>query len=129
LAARIAGEIKQTAKHVQMLARGLVPVEVDAQGLRAALADLALRISELHHVHCEYRCCESVAVADNFVATHLYRIAQEAVTNALKHAQANHIVISLAETDGNITLTIACNVSNSLCCIDAAARVRRELLS
>jgi two-component system, LuxR family, sensor kinase FixL len=106
LAARIAREIKETGKHVQLLARGLVLVEVDPQGLRAALADLALRISELHHGHCEHRCFESVAVANNFVATHLYRIAQEAVTNALKHGQANHIIISLAETDGNLTLTI-----------------------
>lgn len=106
-AKRLADEINETAKQVHLLSRGLVPVEVDAQGLRAALTELAYRISELHRIRCEFRCETPVAVADNFIATHLYRIAQEAVNNAMKHSAAKRIEISLANAQGNIILQIS----------------------
>ena len=48
-------------------------------------------------------------VKDDIVATHLYRIAQEAITNALKHAQADHITVSLAKIDGQISLEVQDN--------------------
>jgi signal transduction histidine kinase len=43
------------------------------------------------------------------VATHLYRIAQEAIGNAIKHAQAKSIVLSLKQSDGELTLTVKDN--------------------
>ncbi len=43
------------------------------------------------------------------MATHLYRIAQEATGNAIKHAQAKSIVVSLKQSDGELTLTIKDN--------------------
>lgn len=105
-AKRLADEINEAAKQVHSLSRGLVPVEVDVQGLRAALTALAHRISELHRVRCEFRHEGTIAVADNFVATHLYRIVQEAVNNAIKHSGAKRIVISLANSNGNIVLEV-----------------------
>ena len=79
-------------------------MEVDAAGLMAALAELASRTSELQGVTCTFECKEPVLVDDNHTATHLYRIASEAVTNALKHSQARNVTISLEGDEGSITL-------------------------
>lgn len=106
VAARLAAGINQCARHVHLLSRGLVPVEVDAQGLRAALSDLVAKITEQYGVKAVFQCDASTELRDNFVATHLFRIAQEAVTNAVKHGRATHIDVSLAVDDKFITLTL-----------------------
>ncbi len=72
----------------------------------AALAELASQTSELHGGTCTFECKEPVLVDDNQTATHLYRIAKEAVTNALKHSRANNIVISLEDDEKTITLRV-----------------------
>jgi signal transduction histidine kinase len=106
LAARLAAGINESARHVHLLSRGLVPVEVDAQGLRSALTDLASTVGEQYTVQCRFDCHGPADVADNYVATHLYRIAQEAVNNAIKHGRAEWIEISLAGTEEIITLKV-----------------------
>ncbi len=109
LATRLADGIKESTAHVHLLARGLVPVDIDAEGLRSALADLAERIVEQYGVQCEFRCSGNIDVTDNFVATHLYRIVQEAINNAIKHGQANRIEISLDEQNDVISLQVQDN--------------------
>ncbi len=106
LAAKILQGLRRTLSHVRALSRGLVPVEVSAHGLMAALADLTARINEESGVSCTFACEEPVPVEDNTTATHLYRIAQEAVSNALKHGQGKHIEVGLGFTDGLLTLRI-----------------------
>ena len=86
-----------------------MPVEVDVEGLMVALADLALRTSELPGVRCTFECDEPVCILDNQTATHLYRLSQETVTNALKHGHARKIVISLSDDGELITLKITDN--------------------
>ncbi len=118
-AARLAKGIRETLEDTRLLARGLIPVEVDAHGLMSALGDLAAQTSQLrvHNsqsretalVTCTFRCDSPVEVNDNFVATHLYRIAQEAVTNALKHGSADQIEITLAKDRELLTLNISDN--------------------
>jgi PAS domain S-box-containing protein len=108
-AAKLATGVAEANRHVRLLSRGLVPVEVEPQGLMAALAELAKRTTELHGVACRFQCAKPVEIADVFLATHLYRIAQEAVTNALKHAQADTITISLQKVDGAIRLCVLDN--------------------
>ena len=84
--------------------RGLLPVAVDTEGLMAALADLADRIQQRETRRpCTFDCPEPVSVADNLTATHLYLIAQEAVHNALKHAQPKNIRIFLSRIDASDT--------------------------
>ena len=61
----------------------------------AALSDLADRIQQEGKATCKFDCPEPVSVADNLNATHLFLIAQEAVHNAVKHAQPKNIRISL----------------------------------
>jgi two-component system CheB/CheR fusion protein len=106
LATKIAEGIKRVLGQVRALSRGLIPVEVDAAGLMAALAELASRTSGLHGVTCTFDCREPVLLEDNQTATHLYRIAKEAVTNALKHSRAKNITISLEGDDRSVTLRI-----------------------
>jgi PAS domain S-box-containing protein len=106
LAAKVREGLARALAQVRNYARGLIPVEVDARGLHAALAELAARTSRLHGVPCALECTEPVDLADNQAATHLYHIAQEAVTNALRHARPRHITIRLEGGDRLITLRV-----------------------
>lgn len=91
------------------MSRGLVPVVLDANGLMAALKDLAQSTERIFRVSCPFRCNPPVRVNDNTVATQLFRIAQEAVANAVKHSHAERIEISLRITDGHYLLGIRDN--------------------
>lgn len=106
MASRLADGIREAANHVHFLSRGLVPVDVDAEGLRASLTDLAARVNDQYGVACEFHCTGTIGIPDNFVATHLYRIAQEAVNNAIKHGRAGRISMSLVESRGAVTLAV-----------------------
>jgi two-component system sensor kinase FixL len=88
------------------LAHGLNPVDLDAGGLPAALEQLAGRIADSTHVSCEFHWDGRAGARNGTVATHLYRIAQEAVSNAIKHAKPSRIDLGLTETGGNLTLKI-----------------------
>lgn len=99
--------LREAITQTRFLARGLVPVGSDPDALQVGLAELAERISGLGHTHCTFDCPEPVAIAKPFVAGHLYRIAQEAVNNAIKHARAREIAVRLVETDEALVLEIA----------------------
>jgi len=71
------------------------------KGLAIALRDAAEKAQQLHGVVCDLQMADDVAVTDRLVATHLYYIAQESVTNAVRHGQARHIVVRLARTEGH----------------------------
>ena len=107
IADRIVGGIGEVLDRIRAVARGLIPVEVDADGLMAALADLAFRTDELEGITCRFECAEPVTVRDNTTATELYRIAQEAVTNAVRHGRPTNIRIALERVDGRIHLEVA----------------------
>jgi PAS domain S-box-containing protein len=94
---------------VQHLAHGIMPVQIEPQGLQLALEDLAASICNRRGLQCVFDCPEPVVVSDNSVATHLYRIAQEAVNNALRHSQADLITISLKSLDQHFALQISDN--------------------
>jgi two-component system, LuxR family, sensor kinase FixL len=94
-ASKIAEHVRRTISHTRMLARGLSPVEVEANGLMSALDELAKSASALLRIDCRFHCPRPVLVKDNAAATHLYRIAQEALNNAVKHGRATHVRIEL----------------------------------
>jgi len=106
-AAKIVDGLEEALSHVRALAKGLVPVEVDAEGLMIALSELASRTSDLHGVNCTFECDEPVCILDNQTAMHLYRLSQEAVNNAVKHGRGRNIRISLADDGDLVTLSIA----------------------
>ncbi len=105
-AERIAAHLETLHEEVRALSRGLVPVHLDAEGLRAALEDLAVRTQEQTRVFCVFRCDEPVPVVDADAATHLYRIAQEAVSNALRHGRPRTIRISLRRGAAALVLAV-----------------------
>lgn len=109
MANRVAKGIKQSAEQVHLLSHGLIPVDIDVEGLRASLTELASRVTKQYGLHCEFQHEAGVRVSDNFVATHLYRIAQEAINNAVKHGDAKRIEISLGRSDGEVILEVLDN--------------------
>lgn len=88
------------------LSRGLFPVQLELDGLSLALRQLAAGVSARARVHCRVDCPQAVLVRDNVVATHLYRIAQEAVNNAVKHSRAASILIELKNNHNRIELRV-----------------------
>jgi signal transduction histidine kinase len=116
LAAKSLPEAADAAKVVQLveegitlarnLARGLEPVEMDANGLMAAFQELAGRITKSTRIRCVFECDAPVLVQNDKAATHLYRIAQEAVHNAIRHAKPKRIGINLSESNGVVSLRI-----------------------
>jgi two-component system, LuxR family, sensor kinase FixL len=101
--------VTQANTRAREMSRGLMPVVLDSAGLMAALADLAQSTERVFRVSCPFRCDRPVQVPDNKMATQLYRIAQEAVANAIKHSRADRIEIGLSEGDGEIALSIRDN--------------------
>jgi two-component system sensor kinase FixL len=108
-AAKIVQLVNESIRMTRELARGLLPVVSDARGLMSALERWAGEICELFHVSCRFECDEPVFVHDAVQAEHLYRVAQEAVTNAIKHGHATRITIGLAMVKGGGVLTIRDN--------------------
>ena len=105
-AARIVSLVNEAINTTRELAHGLLPVISDAHGLLSALGRLAAEVEDLFNISCRLSAPEPVLIHDANRSTHLYRIAQEAVNNAIKHGQAKNILISLSAADGYGTLKI-----------------------
>jgi len=88
------------------LAKGLYPVEMEADGLMLALEEFAATSSELFKVSCRFECDSPVLIHDPATAGHLYRIAQEAVGNAIKHGKARNILIRLDVSEESTVLSV-----------------------
>ena len=101
----------QTIGQARDLAHGLSPVELESNDLGAALKHLGLSTRRLFNVSCVVHCRQRVRLADMTVATHLYRVAQEAVTNAIRHGKADRIWISLGRRKDRLTLRVRDNGS------------------
>ncbi len=104
-AERLAELIHQTIVESKDLARGLDPVTDDEGGLGAALDDLARSSERMFGVSCEVRTDRTVSI-DREVATHLYRIAQEAISNAVRHGEAKRVVVELALGEARLVLSV-----------------------
>jgi signal transduction histidine kinase len=88
------------------LAHGISPAEMETEGLVTALQEFAANTSQLFKVNCVFDCESLPAINDATTATHLYRITQEAVNNAIRHGKPRQIVISLASHKDRAELTI-----------------------
>jgi signal transduction histidine kinase len=107
---RLSGYIRSAITQTRSLAHGLTPFKVESGGLEIALADLAETTSASSGIRCRFHCASPiVVVADQKSATHLYRIAQEAVSNTLRHSRASLIDISLTCEDKVLTLEVSDN--------------------
>lgn len=106
LAGRVRAGISRVQRRVRDLCRGLLPVEVDAEGLMAALEDLCSKFSAGQGVSCRFECRSPVAIDDNRTATHLFRIAQEAISNAVRHGRPRSILVRLESAGEDLSLTV-----------------------
>lgn len=99
--------LREAVGQTRYLARGLVPVGGEPDALQVGLAELASRTNGLGGVRCVFESRKSVSLPDPTVTSQLYRIAQEAVNNALKHAGAKLITLRLAVKAGRLQLEVA----------------------
>jgi signal transduction histidine kinase len=106
-AAKITALLNDALSLTRSLARGLHPVALKSGGLIAALADLADRTSEIYQVTCRFAGPAEEPPLTDTSATHLYRIAREAVTNAVNHGHAKQIDIALEVAAGHTGLRVA----------------------
>lgn len=105
-AQRVVELVNQSVAQMRGLARGLAPVEMTGLGLRQALVDMAKQTSQISTVDCVCH-AEEVPELDPTTALHLYRIAQEAVSNAIRHGEARNISIVLRRSRKTLQLRIA----------------------
>ncbi len=108
-AAKIVELVNDAIRKTRELARGLLPVVSDAQGLMSALRLYASEVKDLFRIACHFQCDAPVLIHDASMAAHLYHIAQEAVNNAIRHGHATEIVIRLFSGDREGTLMIRDN--------------------
>ena len=98
--------VEDGIKLARNLARGIYPVEMEAEGLMAAFDELANNVSNVSKIKCVFECERPVLIQEAAVTTHLYRITQEAISNAIRHGKAKRIGISLSERGGVVTLAV-----------------------
>lgn len=109
LATQLASGLREAISQVRALSRGLIPVNIDAEGFINALEALIADIRSQTNISIVLIINDRVLISDNSSAMHLYRIAQEAVNNAIKHAKASRIEVSVGLEDERGRLSITDN--------------------
>lgn len=107
--ATIKDYLQKVTTQSKQLARGLYLHELENNGLEQALKELTITVHNLFNVRCDFQCDGVLTVHDLETATHLYRIAQEALSNSVKHSMAEIITLSVQCTPRQIALTVRDN--------------------
>ena len=111
--AEVTGEIAEMLRdaivEIRHLARGIFPVQMESAGLQAVLDELVETTRRLHRVEISFETGGDVRIGNPEVAMHLYRIAQEALSNAVKHGGTGRIVVAIRQMDDMLQLSIADN--------------------
>jgi len=102
----INSRVNKATEQTHNLAKGLHPIDLDRNDLVSAIQELASNTEQLFDVSCTLKCENAVSINDVSVAMNLYRIAQEAITNAIKHGHAKNITIGLIAVRSCLTLTV-----------------------
>jgi len=105
-AARIHALVEQAMSHTSDLAHDLATLDVKQGDLKAALSQLAAHAKELFEISCRFKAEGAIPALEHSVVSQLYKIAQEAVTNAIKHGKTKHVSINLANGSNRIVLTV-----------------------
>jgi signal transduction histidine kinase len=104
--ASIRGLVDQAIGQTRTLAKGLYATELDREGLESALRELCASTEAIYRVRCAAEVSLGGAKIDPARGVHVYRVAREAVTNAVKHGHAKRIAISLGERGGVLVLEV-----------------------
>jgi PAS domain S-box-containing protein len=108
-AAQISDLADDASNQIRQISRGLMPADIVHHGLHASLDNLARMTTASCGVQCETAIDEMIVFSDGAIETHLFRIAQEAVNNAVRHSGGSHIYITISEEDGLPQLEIRDN--------------------
>jgi signal transduction histidine kinase len=98
--------VGRATEQVRVLAKGLHPIDLDRNGLTSALGELAANTERIFNISCGLKCENSFTIEDSSVAINLYRIAQEAITNAVKHGKTKNVIIRLVIEDSCLKLVV-----------------------
>jgi len=107
--AKITQYLKRALDTARSLSKGLAPADIATEGLPAALQDLADRMQAATGLDIDFSSAGDVRVDDSNRAAHLFRIAQEALSNAVRHADATRLELGLEATDDGLLLSIRDN--------------------
>lgn len=106
LAQELAQGIPQVLGQIRQVVKGLLPLEVGARDLDSALELLATNVTRQTGVSCRFEDGACAEICDDDVAIQVYRIAQEGIANAVKHADSQHIVVSLKPDGDHLRLEV-----------------------
>jgi PAS domain S-box-containing protein len=106
IAKKLADGIKRTLGQTKLLARGLNPVDVSPGGICSALLEMAIHVESLYGIKCVVDCAPEIEFDDDQISINLFRIAQEATTNAARHGRAEIVEINFCQIDDQIELSI-----------------------
>ncbi len=101
--------VQRSMDRARELAHGLAPMSLEHDGLMAALRGLSESTRRMFRRECRFTCEKPVLIPDQTVSANLFRIAQEAVSNAIRHGKARRIDLSLGERAGRPVLTVRDN--------------------
>jgi signal transduction histidine kinase len=105
-----AGEISrlviEALAQTRNLARGLFPVDVESTSICQSLRELARTVEEMFSISCTVECASDLVITSKGISTHLFRLAQEAANNAVKHGKAQHVSILLGTSGDQAVLRI-----------------------
>jgi signal transduction histidine kinase len=99
--------VEEAIDLTRTLARGMHPMDLEGEGFLDAFSELASNVTERFKIPCRFECPKGIRIQAPTGAIHLYRIAQEAINNAIKHSKAGHIVIRLDQEDEVIKLSVS----------------------
>jgi signal transduction histidine kinase len=106
IASEVAQSIPKILGQIQNIVRGLVPLEIGAGDLEIALDVLTSNVAKLTGIGCRFISEGCSSIQDDDTAIQIYRIAQEAVTNAVKHAKAKNIAVHLQAGSREVKLEV-----------------------
>jgi signal transduction histidine kinase len=105
-ARHIVSLVEESIELTRSLSRGLYPVALEDSGLTPAFQELASIIEKRFQIECRFVCVGEIRFRHISTTTHLYRIAQEAISNAIRHGRARHIILGLENSGEAIKLTV-----------------------
>jgi two-component system, LuxR family, sensor kinase FixL len=107
LARQLASGLNEAMSQVQALSRGMMPIQIYADGFMISLQEITETFQQQSQIPIKLQIDDFVLLFDDATATHLYRIVQESLNNAVKHADASQIDVSLKVEGDHGLLEIA----------------------
>jgi signal transduction histidine kinase len=104
--AKIVALIEQGIAQTRSLAKGLLLAEIERDSLVTAMQELAASVRDQFRVECEFSCESAVSLSESGTATHIYRIAEEATRNAVRHGRPRRIALALSAEAGWLVLSV-----------------------